>query len=441
MADRGPRPGLRSVRARTTAGATAVVAVALVVGSVAFHGVLASALRSASESAAEARIEELAARVESDGDGVVDRLDDDLVQLIASNGAIVAASEEASDSALPVHEEPRRQRYDGEPVVVLSEDLDDDRTLVLAVSEEDDVETLGTVDVLLAVAVPVVTALVAVITWFVVGRALRPVRRIRTQVDAITSTRLDRRVEQPDSGDEIAALAATMNRMLDRLDSAAGAQRRFVSDASHELRSPLAAIRQHAELARSHPGATSVGELAETVHAEGIRLQALIDALLVLARIDERAPSALEPVDLDDLALAETERMRGGRLSVDGSGIGAARALGDPRLLAQMARNLADNAARHATGRIAVSTSVADGRALFVVEDDGGGIPPAERERVFDRFVRLDEARARDDGGSGLGLAIVRGAAESAGGVVRIDDSPLGGARIEVALPVAPESA
>ena len=144
-----------------------------------------------------------------------------------------------------------------------------------------------------------------------------------------------------------------------------------------------------------------------------------------------------EPVDLDDLALAEASRLRSAGIAVDGSGVGAARVHGNPRLLGQLLRNLADNAARHAHSRVAIGVSQHDGRAVLVVDDDGDGIPEAERERVFDRFVRLDDARDRDAGGSGLGLAIVQGVAHAAHGVVTIDDAPLGGARFIVSLPAA----
>ncbi|MBT9410118.1 HAMP domain-containing protein, partial [Salmonella enterica] len=155
---------------------------------------------------------------------------------------------------------------------VVSEDVDGDQTLVLAVPMDEDAETLSTVATLLVIAVPALLLLVAVTTWLVTGRALRPVTRIRQEVEGITAERLDHRVPAPDTADEIHSLAVTMNGMLDRLDAAATAQRRFVSDASHELRSPLATIRQHAELAQAHPEVTSIDELAEVVSEEGLRL-------------------------------------------------------------------------------------------------------------------------------------------------------------------------
>jgi signal transduction histidine kinase len=423
------------VRARATAGATLVIAVVLLVGAFAFLEILRGTVLGASERAGEVRAEELAGQIEAQGPAAIDGLEDELVQLLSPSGDVVAGSEDAPDAALPFADEPQVFTVDDEPLLLLAEDLDEGGILVVGVPVEDDLETLGTVQLLLTVSVPLVVLLVAAITWFVMGRALSPVARITAEVDDITADRLDRRVPVPASGDEIAALAETMNAMLERLDAAASAQRRFVSDASHELRSPLATIRQHAELAQTHPEVTSMQDLADVALDEGLRLQGLVDALLLLARLDEGAPSPDEPVDLDDLVLAEASRLRGAGITVDETGVGPARVHGNPQLLGQLVRNLTDNAARHARSRVAISLTQRDGRAVLVVDDDGDGIPQAQRDRVFDRFVRLDDARDRDAGGSGLGLAIVRGVARAAHGAVTIDDAPLGGARFTVTLP------
>nr|WP_253945392.1 ATP-binding protein [Nocardioides sp. zg-DK7169] len=278
-------------------------------------------------------------------------------------------------------------------------------------------------------------------TWAVATRALAPVERIREEVEQITGDRLDRRVPEPPSRDEIHRLARTMNQMLARLEGSRERQQRFVADASHELRSPLASIRQTAEVARAHPGALPEGELAEAVLEESGRMQRLVEQLLVLTRAGEASgEQAAHDVDLDDLALAEARRVRRGGLGVDTSGIGPGRVRGDEVALGQVVRNLVDNAARHAatTIRLAVREDAVAGRdpgVELVVEDDGPGIPEAERERVLDRFVRLDEARARDAGGSGLGLAIVREIVTAHGGTVAITAAPSGGARVVVRLP------
>jgi len=430
----------RSVRGRTTLGATVVVAVALLIGAFSFYGVLSASIHGSTERAAEQRLEELTERAGGPGGKSIDALDDEILQIIGADGSVRAASEDAREklgsTPLPVDDDPQTTTVDGETVLVVSEDIERDQTLVLAVSMEDDAETLATVATLLAIALPLLLLLVAVTTWSVVGRALRPVELIREEVDGITAERLHQRVPVPETADEIAALATTMNGMLDRLDAAATAQRRFVSDASHELRSPLATIRQHAELAQAHPDVTSIGELAEVVSEEGLRLQGIVESLLLLARLDEGASTHDEAVDLDDIALGEVRRLRAAGIDVDGSGIHAARVHGDPRLLGQLVRNLADNAVRHSRGRVAIGVTPSDGYVFVTIEDDGTGVPAEERERIFERFVRLDEARSRDAGGSGLGLAIARGIAASGHGTLTVDDSRWGGARFVLTLPL-----
>ena len=279
-------------------------------------------------------------------------------------------------------------------------------------------------------------ALVALTTWFAVGRALAPVEAIRREVDEISAAQLHRRVPQPKADDEIGRLAATMNRMLERLESARNSQRRFVSDASHELRSPITTIRQHAEVALAHPDRTTTGELADVVLAEQHRMQGLVEDLLLLARADEHVPLSRAPVDLDDLAFEEGHRLRSTTSKrVDTSGVGAARVRGDADALRRVFRNLGENAARHAASRVDIALADLGDDVVLTVDDDGPGIPESERERVLQRFVRLDESRSRDDGGSGLGLSIVDEVVRAHGGSMSITQSPLGGARIQVTLP------
>ena len=264
----------------------------------------------------------------------------------------------------------------------------------------------------------------------------RPVEAIRREVDEISAAQLHRRVPQPKADDEIGRLAATMNRMLERLESARNSQRRFVSDASHELRSPITTIRQHAEVALAHPDRMTAQELADVVLAEQQRMQRLVEDLLLLARADEHVPLSRAPVDLDDLAFEEGHRLRSTTSKrVDTSGVGAARVRGDADALRRVFRNLGENAARHAASRIDIALADRGDDVVLTVDDDGPGIPESERERVLQRFVRLDEARSRDDGGSGLGLSIVDEVVRAHGGSMSITRSPLGGARIQVTMP------
>jgi signal transduction histidine kinase len=208
-----------------------------------------------------------------------------------------------------------------------------------------------------------------------------------------------------------------------------------VSDASHELRSPIASIRQYAEVAVEHPEASDLGELAEVVLEEIVVLQRLVEDLMLLTRIDEGTLRLhYQAVDLDDILLREGARLRGARpdLNVDLTGVAAARTRGDAVALDRLVRNLTGNAARHARHAVALALREDGDHVVLTVDDDGAGIEPADRPRVFERFVRLDEARDRDSGGTGLGLAIAREVAAAHHAAIVVADAPLGGARFEV---------
>jgi signal transduction histidine kinase len=289
------------------------------------------------------------------------------------------------------------------------------------------------------IGLPAVIALVALVAWVLVGRALRPVDAMRAEVDEITGSTMHRRVPEPATGDEIGRLASTMNAMLARLDATATRQRRFVSDASHELRSPVAAIRTSLEVARRTPDRADWPAVADTALVEEARLEALLDDLLLLAAQDENSSDPIHPKPVNLTGLATTEARRPRRVPVDvihwpadGEPLEIA-ALEDQ--LAHAVSNLVDNAARYARSTVQITLSCFDDTVRIVVDDDGPGIPPAERERVFERFTRLDDSRARPQGGSGLGLAVVRAIVSRHRGDVRIEDSPLGGARVVVELP------
>ncbi|PZF57459.1 sensor histidine kinase [Curtobacterium sp. MCSS17_008] len=431
------------MRARATGGAALVVLLALVIGAVAFVAVLRGSLTDGVRSAAEQTLDGLAARVETDGAAAVRAEDDDvLAQLQDADGRVLARSEDGPDQPLDADADDG-YRHDGERWLLVTDDVDlpagGDAVLVVGAPLEDTDAAVRTTTVLLVVAVPVVVALMSLVTWSVVGRALRPVDRMRREVDDIEGANLDARVAEPGSGDEVDRLAATMNRMLGRLEASQQAQRQFVSDASHELRSPLATIRQHAEVARAHPEATGTAELADVVLDEGARLQDLVESLLLLTRVDERGRDRDRAVDLDDLVFAEASRARsahGPTVRIDVSGVAPARVRGDDRLLARVVRNLVDNAVRHAEQLVVLGLGATGDSAVLTVDDDGHGIPESDRSRVFERFVRLDEGRARDAGGSGLGLAIVDAVVRAHGGDVAVSAAPGGGARFTVRLPL-----
>jgi signal transduction histidine kinase len=283
---------------------------------------------------------------------------------------------------------------------------------------------------------PGLVAIVAFVAWWLAGRALRPVEAIRVEAEAIGGSTIHRRVPEPATGDEIGRLARTMNAMLERLDHSARRQRQFVSDASHELRSPLAAIRTDLEVALREGHEANWSGVATAVLDEELRLETLLADLLVLAADDEgagAAPLRTKPVDLQELVSEEIDRHemasapKADPVVVAGVAGQLQRALG----------NLVTNAERHARSAVEVAITRVGDRVRVTVDDDGPGIPPGDRERVFERFARLDDGRTRDQGGAGLGLAVVRSIVVRHGGRVWADESPLGGARFTIDLPAS----
>lgn len=432
-----------TIRAITTAVATVVVAIALAVGATALIAALRQTLIDEVGEAGRAQAGDVVRQLEA-GKAPVLKVavgDEQLIQVITPAGAVVASSPNIAGAPAVARLTPGQSvqvvtPLDDDEFVAVAEGAQTPEGLRIVVVARALVEVLDATTVvtrLLIIGLPVLLVVVATTTWFSVGRALAPVEAIRREVDEISAAQLHRRVPQPAADDEIGRLAATMNRMLARLESARNSQRRFVSDASHELRSPITTIRQHAEVVVAHPDRTTATELAEVVLAEQRRMQRLVEDLLLLARADEQVPFARAPVDLDDLAFEEGHRLRSATsLRVDTSKVGAARVHGDVDALRRVLRNLGENAARHASSRIDIALADRGGDVVLTVDDDGQGIPEPEHDRVLGRFVRLDEARSRDDGGSGLGLSIVDEVARAHGGSIKIEQSPLGGARIRV---------
>ncbi|MCR6481644.1 ATP-binding protein [Amycolatopsis sp. OK19-0408] len=285
---------------------------------------------------------------------------------------------------------------------------------------------VDSVRTVLTFGVPAVALLIGVIAWLAVRRSLRPVEAIRGEVAEIGAHDLSRRVPDPRTGDEIARLAGTMNTMLARLDEAVTRQSRFTSDASHELRTPLASLRTQLEVLLAHPDRLDWRHSCENALLDVTRLQDLVADLVLLGKLDHAGPDRLEPVALSEVVDAA---VAGRAVDVEVRGTPVVR--GHRSRLERLVRNLVDNARRHAVSWVAVEVSAVDGWVVLSVTDDGPGVPEADRERVFDRFVRLDDARARDDGGSGLGLAIVADIARAHGGTAALE----GASRFVVRLP------
>jgi signal transduction histidine kinase len=464
---------LASVRARTTALSVLVVAAAL--GVCAYNLVVIvqrSLVRNVDETNLT-RAEDVAARARA---GVLGRVipvsggvndKSVFIQVVDQAGSVVASSENYLDPNAFIYvypEEGTQHRIQvqttvhGPPiapeagfrVVVLTGQTPTGPANVIVGTEMDQAEdTVADLRRALSYGVPGVLALAGLLIWLLVGKALRPVELIRSQVAAISDTAsLDHRVAESPIDDEVGRLAQTMNAMLDRLQRSAERQRRFVADASHELRSPLASTRAQLEVALSHPPAdweaTAWGLLSENQ-----RMERLVNDLLFLARNEER-PAGLVgavPLDLDDIVLSEAGRLRARRqVQVDISRVTAGRVRGVEDHLTRVVRNLVENAERYATGtvRLELRRVHANGRGPQIqlsVSDDGPGVPLEHREHIFDRFIRLDDARQRPDGdnsgGAGLGLAICREIVTAHGGLIWVDDAREGGARFVVQIPAA----
>jgi signal transduction histidine kinase len=292
---------------------------------------------------------------------------------------------------------------------------------------------------LLAIGVPVLLVLACGTVWLVTGHALRPVEQIRAAVTAITSADLSQRVPEPGTDDEISRLARTMNDMLARLDDAAARQRRFVADASHELRSPLTAIRTGLEVGLAHPDRAPWPEIAHRAVRQSQRLEQLIAGLLVLAKADAHELAARrQPVDLAALLADLRAATPAPGISIDLAVPPGTTTTGNPEDLSRMFRNLLDNAVRYARHRVLVTVRITgaarpDG-VVVEIADDGPGIPAEERERVFGRFVRLDASREQASGSAGLGLAIAREIATAHGATIVLTEAPGGGTRAVVTV-------
>jgi signal transduction histidine kinase len=438
------------MRGRSALAAVVVVALALAVGAAAFVLVLQRELISTVQSDATARATEVAAQISSSG---VEGLDADLsasrgtqlVQVLNGSGQVVSATNAQArvrplSPLRPAAGKVRAVRSsrlplldDDDPYLVVVAGVRHQGTyyrVVVASPITAQQQSVRTALVFLLVGLPVLLLLVGAATWWLVGRALRPVERIRSRVGQIRGSAVRERIPVPSSGDEIERLAETMNEMLARVDRAQRTQRRFVADSSHELRSPLATLSASMELASSDTSGTTWSELAPVMSREIDRMSRLVEDLLLLAKVDEHGMRlTVEDVDLDDLVEAETRRLQAyTRLRVLPR-IHPVRVSGDRARLQQAVTNLADNAARHARSVVRLAVEKHGDRARIIVEDDGPGVPPDERMRVFERFVRLDASRERGSGGSGLGLSIVQEIVHAHAGTVLITDVGPGGGR------------
>ncbi|MDQ1673565.1 MAG: hypothetical protein QOC98_2127 [Frankiaceae bacterium] len=441
-----------TVRGRTTLLATGVVALALAVAGCAFVLLLQRTLTRNIDDTLAARADDVTALLAagaSPTQAMGSRRDDFYVQLVGPDQKVLASSSTEPESPLltvppssgrpmtasdlPIGEEGEDFRVTSRTVQTPSGPT----TLTLAASLEPVEQTLSAAVPQLLIGLPALLAVVGLTTWYMTGRALRPVSAIRRQLAAISSQDLAARVPEPPTRDEIAELARMMNGLLGRLEAAHAQQQRFIADASHELRGPLTTLRTKAEIAIAHPERTDWPHTTTTWLHEIERLCALVEDLLVLARTSDAPERQRDDVDLGDLLLLEVERLqeRGSR-RVEIGRVDVACVRGDRGALGRLLHNLGANADRHARGRVRLHLQAEDGVAVLDVDDDGPGIPVPDRERVFERFVRLDDTRTRSTGGSGLGLAIARELAAVHDGTLVVGTNEWGGARLRLRLPL-----
>jgi len=441
----------RSVRARATVAATAVVALALGLASVALMAMVhASLLRDAEDSATRqaGTVAKLAAQGKLPP--VLPPNELDYVKVVDAEGRVVAVSPDLvqpkpgfpglfSGRPAPVVAPPAEVVAHRQRVVMTTVTGPDGQLTVYAGASLREADAaIEATGLALAVAVPLLLLTVALVTWRVTGRALRPVEAIRAEVAEITGHDLHRRVPVPRTDDEVARLAVTVNATLDRLEEAGRRQRRFIADASHELRSPITVLRTQLEVAAAHPDPALWPDLVHDALEDTVRLQDLAADLLLLARLDAAEPVVTEPLDLAGLCADAIAARGADRVPVTARLAPGTTVLGSRTWLVRLLTNLLDNAQRYADRRIEVElrTEPATRTAVLEVHDDGPGIPAEDRERIFERFTRLDDARSRELGGTGLGLAIARDLAAHHGGTLTAEPAPRG-ARFVARLPLA----
>jgi signal transduction histidine kinase len=439
-------PYLASVRARATAAATLVIAVACTVAALLMLHTLEAALSRGQDVTARSRARDLAVLVTA---GPLPRLltstgEDGFIQVVNGSGRVLSSTPNVAGRAPafafgapsdePIARTVRDVRDDQDlenyRVVAISARSPSGRVTVYVANSVEVVSEAATLlRVMLLVGVPAAVVLIGSVTWVIVGRALRPVESIRAQVADISQADLARRVPVPAGRDEIAELARTMNDMLDRLEAASARQRTFVADASHELQSPLTRFRMQLEVALARHDGADWPELAASLLSDSTDMERLVRDLLFLSRADDgiAGEPPYELVDLDDIVLEEAARARvGASATIDTSTVSAAPVSGNSEQLRRLLRNLLENAVRYAATRVQVSLVSGDDGVVLAVRDDGPGVPAVDQPRVFDRFVRLDDARSRDTGGTGLGLAIVAAIAHRHRGSVTIEHEGTG---------------
>jgi signal transduction histidine kinase len=442
----------RSIRFRITVVATAAVAAVLILAGAALVIFQRQALTSSVDQALAVRADDVAALLGSEPPLPVELAggaEEGFTQVVAPDGEILATTANlagvsalqlvGADETGDVYRTATVVAVDDDSFRVLSRRVPGIGTIHVGTTFDIVGEAAGALTTALFVMVPIVVVALGVLVWWLVGRTLEPVEQIRVEVAGISSTDLDHRVPEPGTGDEIDRLAETMNEMLARLETAADRQQRFVTDASHELRSPLTRLRSEIEVELRRTADDRWRAALESLLADVVGMQEVAEDLLYLARLDEvHVEVAVRRLDFDDVVIAEAKRLLAeGGVDVDYSAVSGALVMGNAGQLSRSVRNLLDNAERHAGDLVSLSLQEVGSEAVLTVADDGPGIAREDADRIFERFGRLDEARSSDTGGSGLGLAIARDIVARHGGTLQVVGIDVPGAALELRLPLA----
>lgn len=448
------------VRWQATVVAVATVGLALLLSAIALVVLTQRRLESAIEGTITARADTIVALVEANA--VTDSLpgrDPELLGQIVDDRGVVLAADRAAAELPPIAStevapgrrqvlhvprlapgiEPEVDIEDSGPFLLVAEGVTiagRPATVLVAASLEDALAARSAFVPLLGLGLPALLIIVGLVTWVLTGRALHPVDEMRREAERISALALDRRLPLPDARDELHRLAATLNDMLERLEGSSARQRRFVGDASHELKSPLTTLRTIVDVAAANPPDVDIDALTTDLGEEIDRMEHLVADLLALARYDEGAQATAEPMDLAAIgAEAAALAVLPVNVEIDTAGLGPVLVLAERGAVVRAVRNLVENAARHTATRVWLESGRWDGVGALWVSDDGDGIAAEDTDRIFERFVRLDESRTRNTGGAGLGLPVARAIARTYGGDVRLDGSRHGGATFVIVLP------
>ena len=454
------RPELWGVRTYAVAAATATMAIVLMLAGTGLLLVMRSSLLDNAQALAVAQKNIAVQQIQADDSRKIPAeiagSSTEITQIISQSADILSSSDPeqpliydgpvlAAGETYSSAEHSVSSLFDFDDYLIAAEGVQSrDGTVIVAVGTPTTIQkgAITTVGWSLLTGIPLLLALAATLIWVLVGRALRPVETIRSTVAGISHDHLSQRVQVLHTNDEIERLALTMNEMLQRIEAGDEVQRRFVADASHELRSPLATLTTGLEVAIADPSGKTWSDTASMLHKQTHRMSYLVEDLMTLAKIDDAGLNFLmEDVDLDDVLLEEAVRLKAmtrHHLSVK---IEPIRITGDPNRLAQVFRNVLNNADRHAESEITIDTALHHGLATVTIDNDGDTVPEDEVERIFDRFVRLDASRSRESGGSGLGLAISREILSLHSGSIHATRSSRGRTRFIITLPAHPPEA